>query len=323
MAGSQAASFRDQAWFPRSLKECAAGNASLRETFVCHFCGNPFSSFSLFPHLRTCKEKARNLQKKGRRTPIAAPPDVPATSEWREEYNAWARDIVEHQDLLTLCQLCGHGVLQNRMSTHLWKCSVNSREAHAHRHALTRVLAAPFSPYEEKTVDRRPREAQMRSGNPANASRTNTHFHQPLLLSAVEALCRESGEAHGERGRKPGRIRACPRLPTERSKGCTSAQRQTPAIKREDLPPCLRYRCSRPKEASGGTDTGAHLREEALSKTKSKQKSLLFWQTREAEAYLKWFHNSPEHVKKTDTNRASFFESNRGQDDTSTENEGK
>ncbi|CBZ51095.1 conserved hypothetical protein [Neospora caninum Liverpool] len=228
MAGSQAASFRDQAWFPRSLKECAAGNASLRETFVCHFCGNPFSSFSLFPHLRTCKEKARNLQKKGRRTPIAAPPDVPATSEWREEYNAWARDIVEHQDLLTLCQLCGHGVLQNRMSTHLWKCSVNSREAHAHRHALTRVLAAPFSPYEEKTVDRRPREAQMRSGNPANASRTNTHFHQPLLLSAVEALCRESGEAHGERGRKPGRIRACPRLPTERSKGCTSAQRQTP-----------------------------------------------------------------------------------------------
>ncbi|KFG62674.1 hypothetical protein TGRUB_289340 [Toxoplasma gondii RUB] len=294
---------RDAA-YQLSLQECAEGMGSFRESYICHYCGKLFSCFSLFPHLRTCREKERLSQKKKcGGPPMPAPPDVPATPEWRREYNSWARDIVVHQRLLTPCHLCGQGVLQKRMSTHLWKCRVNSRETHASTEALARVLAAPFSPYEEKIRDLWPRLDQLkedpaRRGHPENSPpATVTPFKVSVFLTVIEALCRQE-KSHTERETNREASKGCtaPRMPTNRHrpKSCSTAQ-QKQELKRRDLPPCLRYRCPR---TEARRDSGRHT--QSRQAVASRKDSLLCWQTRQAEAYLQWFHHCPHVAKKTE-----------------------
>ncbi|KEP60252.1 UNVERIFIED_CONTAM: hypothetical protein HHA_289340 [Hammondia hammondi] len=307
---------RDAA-YQQSLQECAEGMGSFRETYICHYCGKLFSCFSLVPHLRTCKEKERLSQKCGG-PPMPAPPDVPATPEWRREYNTWARDIVVHQRLLTPCHLCGQGVLQKRISTHLWKCRVNSRETHASSEVLARVLAAPFSPYEEKTRDRWPpadqlNEDPVRSGHPGNSPpATVTPFNLPVFLTVIEALCRqEKDHTERETDRKASNDRTASRMPTDRHrpKSCSTAQ-QKHELRRRDLPPCLHYRCPR-VEARREPGRQTQVRQEVASR----KASLLCWQTRQAEAYLKWFHHCPRVAKKTEESRDAFPERRRETDE--------
>ncbi|KAF4644424.1 hypothetical protein TGRH88_014180 [Toxoplasma gondii] len=193
--------------------------------------------------------------------------------------------------------------LFDRMSTHLWKCRVNSRETHASTEALARVLAAPFSPYEEKIRDLWPRQDQLkedpaRRGHPENSPpATVTPFKVSVFLTVIEALCRQE-KTHTERETNREASKGCtaPRMPTNRHrpKSCSTAQ-QKQELKRRDLPPCLRYRCPR---TEARRDSGRHT--QLRQAVASRKDSLLCWQTRQAEAYLQWFHHCPHVAKKTE-----------------------
>ncbi|PFH32117.1 hypothetical protein BESB_020580 [Besnoitia besnoiti] len=258
------------------VKEPVARERGFRETYLCHFCANPFSAVSLPLHVRGCKERKELLRGS---LPLAGPPDVPPTPEWRREYNEWARDIALNQDLLTPCQLCGHGVLPQRLSTHLWRCVLNSGCSPADA-GTPLCIAAPFSPYEQASVCAPLRALDEGEGPRASAARAS---HRPpfKLPSVLEAWARSDPGAQPRRETR-GAETANPTRRGRAAKGRRSERETVPARPKAcGVPPCLRFRFAAPpaeKPRKGARDAD----------------SLLFWQRKEASAYLKWFANATD-----------------------------